>query len=441
MPKVKNTFDSNENLTQIERDLIMEKQRTIKLPFIFSSIIIAAGAVITSTFLRWEWGRSGIYGYVSRNAWDLSFMPPFILIICALLTIVFAVKQKRWSAAFMVIPAFLATGYIISDKLSILDSPGTYLCSLASVTVLVIGIIDLIKLVEWTPKKRKRTLYILVGTIVFIVSIITIRNFITQKSYIWTALHSSDPSRRSKAVIKIKSQKVLASIAKNDRDEWVRLNTIDHINDENLIADLAKDDYSSRVRASAVANLDTAKWQELFAGIVKKDRSSDVRVEAVEKLNAVKWQSLLADVAENDEDDHVKETAVKKVNDQNLLTQIVKNNDTRSIYENALKKISDQNLLRDIVVNGEYSESRAAALEKLDTDEGQQLLIDIVKSECKPYEGELEGWTVVGSDPHVLCKTAISKLNDTKVLTDLAKNNKSEEIQKSAKKRLSELTE
>ena len=102
------------------------------------------------------------------------------------------------------------------------------------------------------------------------------------------------------AILKLKDHDVLVSIIKNDNNEGVRLSAIYRLGSDisqDLLEDIAKHDKASSIRREVVDKLHN---QETIASIAKNDTDQDVRIKAIRKLDPYKWQNLLADIAKND---------------------------------------------------------------------------------------------------------------------------------------------
>jgi hypothetical protein len=98
------------------------------------------------------------------------------------------------------------------------------------------------------------------------------------------ALKSENWERREKAVNKLTDQSVLADVAKNDRNGYVRLVAVKKLTDQSVLADVAKNDEDEYVRDVALGKLTD---QSVLADIAQYEENWDVKKLAADKLSDV----------------------------------------------------------------------------------------------------------------------------------------------------------
>jgi hypothetical protein len=165
----------------------------------------------------------------------------------------------------------------------------------------------------------------------------------------------------------LKDQGVLAEIAKNADEDFIRLEAIKKLTDQNVLAEIAKNDNDSYVRIEAAEKLtELTLAQQVFAGLAKNNNDNTVRRKAVTNLTD---QSILAYVAQNDNDHRIRMDAAEKLIDQTLAQKvfaaIAKYGNSSLVRERAIEKLTDQSILADIAQKNRDSDVRMKAAEKL----------------------------------------------------------------------------
>jgi len=119
------------------------------------------------------------------------------------------------------------------------------------------------------------------------------------------------------AVEKLSDQKILADIAKYDEARTVRLSAIEKLTDQIILAYIAKNDKEEFVRQSAIQNPNLTD-QKLLADIAENDKDGGVRGAALEKLSDQKILMYFVQDKENPD----RWWAIKKLTDQTMLAKI-----------------------------------------------------------------------------------------------------------------------
>jgi HEAT repeat protein len=206
-----------------------------------------------------------------------------------------------------------------------------------------------------------------------------------------------NPHIRARAIEqKLKDQNILAEIAKNDEEEYVRIaamrklnpeqwkellrNSINQdtenvqmaafeiLNDPELAKEVAQSKgkwFSTRLRETAVKKLHD---QEVLAVIAKEDNDWNIRQIAIKKLNEEKWQSLFAGIAANENHPMIQGQVMKKIFDPNILADLAEHAKHPEIRILAVKKLGPKkwrSLLEHLAKNDENDEVRKEAAKKL----------------------------------------------------------------------------
>ena len=155
------------------------------------------------------------------------------------------------------------------------------------------------------------------------------------------------------AAEKLTDPTVLADIAKNARDDWVRKHAIQNMSDQAVLADIAKHDKDGGIRMKAAKKLaDKTLAQKVFAGVVKDEKTHDLyRGDAIECLTD---PTTLTDIKNNDKNWHFRKMAEKQlmVIQPKLaeFTEIGNYEDCRNAIE-VIKKMTDRATLAKIMVD------------------------------------------------------------------------------------------
>ncbi len=198
----------------------------------------------------------------------------------------------------------------------------------------------------------------------------------------------------------VQSCEKLNHIAKNDKDQGIRLTAVKRITDQNTLADIAKIDKNKAIRKTAIGKITD---QSIIADLLKYDDNSH-RFRDV-TFNSITDQNILADVAKNALYNTTRKNAVEKITDQNILSNIANDDKHWSVRKAAVETITDQNILVDIAKNNTEGYCRKAAVEKI---ADQNILAVIAKNDTD--------WSVR--------ITTVKKITDQKLLFDIAKNAK-----------------
>ncbi|MBF0538738.1 MAG: hypothetical protein HQL03_10860 [Nitrospirae bacterium] len=128
------------------------------------------------------------------------------------------------------------------------------------------------------------------------------------------------------------------------------------------------------VRKAAVEKLTD---QKVLADIAKHDKDWSVRAAAHEKLG--NKEEALFEVAKNAMPSKVRKAAVEKLTDQKVLADVAKNDEDWNIPNAAVAKLTDRTMLEDVAKNARYSRVRKAAYYKLGCQWG--VLLEQAKGE------------------------------------------------------------
>ena len=152
---------------------------------------------------------------------------------------------------------------------------------------------------------------------------------------------------------KLNDQVVLADIAKNAKEEWVRdaavrkLNAQEH---KDFLEETAKNDEGLRVRLSAMFALGDpvvpAEFEFHVPRTVMMLPAYWRRKEVVEDIP--QNQAQLAETAKNGKDKGVRITAVKRLTDQAVLADVAKNDKDWLVRLFAMEKLDSQAVLAEL---------------------------------------------------------------------------------------------
>lgn len=263
----------------------------------------------------------------------------------------------------------------------------------------------------------------------------------------------NDPDLRARqaAVEVISDPAVLTEFARTDRswvmrkaaarklaaDDRVRLivlaseEDVGKQTDPQLLAEIARSGAGRRVRRMAVEKIAD---QALLQLIAKNDSDGYVREVATEKLTD---QTALAEIALCDEDYDVSQAAFKKLTDQAALAGIARSDANRGVRRDAVDKLTDPSVLAEIARNDKDMHVRIAAVKRLGNDHPLARIIlasedDVQKQADQAILAEIARRA---EDDNVR-KTAVGKLANPALLEEVAKNDESWEIRRSAAERL-----
>jgi len=214
-------------------------------------------------------------------------------------------------------------------------------------------------------------------------------------------------------------REALIDRAKYGKSDFVRESATNKITDINLLLDLAKTG-SYVTRQLAYKKLGKENCQEAIIDRAKYSKYDYERESAIDKIADI---DLLSDLAKTGKYE-IRQLAYKKLGEENCQEAII----DRAKYskydyerESAIDKIADIDLLSDLAKTGKY-EIRQLAYKKLGEENCQEAIIDRAKNGKSDVER----------------KSAINKLNDIGLLSDLAKTDTNYDIRQVAYKILGE---
>jgi len=215
------------------------------------------------------------------------------------------------------------------------------------------------------------------------------------------------------------SQEAIIDRAKYSKYDYERESAIDKIADIDLLSNLALTGKYD-IRQLAYKKLGKENCREALIDRAKYGKSDFVRESATNKITDI---NLLLDLAKTGS--YVtRQLAYKKLGEENCQEAII----DRAKYskydyerESAIDKIADIDLLSDLAKTGKY-EIRQLAYKKLGEENCQEAIIDRAKNGKSDVER----------------KSAINKLNDIGLLSDLAKTDTNYDIRQVAYKILGE---
>ncbi len=162
------------------------------------------------------------------------------------------------------------------------------------------------------------------------------------------SMDSQDPEARIAAVKEVTDQKVLAKVARKDKDWQVRKYAVERLTDQKELKGIARKDEDSRVRLAAVARL------------------SD--------------QKELARIAQKDKDTTVKSVATMRLTDQQLLTKLATGDDLL-LANIATPRVTDETLLKKVAAKAKFEDLRDYAM-----TQGRQLVWNALSSGFQELE-------------------------------------------------------
>jgi TolA-binding protein len=194
------------------------------------------------------------------------------------------------------------------------------------------------------------------------------------------ALEDEDSYVRTTAVKKLADRIVLAKIAVEDRDYFVRLTAVEKLIDQPLLAKIAVEDESYAVRCAAAENKNLTDLS-LLAKIAVEDTNFIVRNAAARRfinqnsylhtpsalkvVVGAKDQATITRIALEDQDPDIRIVAVDKLTDQAALEKIVAEEKDENIRLAAVGNLTDQTLLAKLAIEDSASLVRAAASRKV----------------------------------------------------------------------------
>jgi hypothetical protein len=224
-----------------------------------------------------------------------------------------------------------------------------------------------------------------------------------------------------RSVEKIKDQETLAKAAQSAPRHEIRVAAMDKLTDQEILADLAKNVALSDVRRQAVVKLTD---QALVAEVAKNDENIAVRTAAVERLTN---QADLADIAKSEKDKDILILVISLLTDQDALAYMTKNYEDWKIRFNAALKLTDQALAQEV-----YSD--VIKYENIGDAKRKQLVEVLTDQKALAYVAKLP--STLSKKIWALRETALGKITDKSVLSDIAKNAEEESVRRAAAEKL-----
>jgi len=170
---------------------------------------------------------------------------------------------------------------------------------------------------------------------------------------------------RREAVDKLTDQAVLADLAKNDAEYYVRWGAVKKITDQAVLTDVAENDKNCYVLLAVAEKLtDQTLAQKVYADLAS-NYVDDVRLRAAEKLtDQTLAQKVYAYLAKNSADDDVRLKAAGKLTDQTLAQKAYADLAKKAADDVRLEaagKLTDQTLAQEIYAEVKKSASSSDA--------------------------------------------------------------------------------
>lgn len=168
-----------------------------------------------------------------------------------------------------------------------------------------------------------------------------------------------DAEVRRTAVLEMSEadQEILATLARGDQDQGVRLVAIARLNDHSLLSELAEAEAEGEIVTALISRRD-----QLLHAAILTIAAIDAGREALTGLTS---QALLADLAERAELPELRLAAVERLADQGLLATLLEKNCGREVAAAALAKIDREDLLERLQSTATGKTTRRAAGDKL----------------------------------------------------------------------------
>jgi uncharacterized DUF497 family protein len=152
-------------------------------------------------------------------------------------------------------------------------------------------------------------------------------------------MEHKDYMMRSVAVKKLTNQAVLARIAVEDENRFVRHDAVNTLTDQSQLAKIVVEHKDYKMRLAAVEKLNN---QSLLKKIAMEAKNLEIRCAAVKRLTD---QELLVRLAMKAEFLEIRIAAIGNIKDQVLLRQWVENKPQAAIRQAAVKQIMDDGFL------------------------------------------------------------------------------------------------
>lgn len=159
-------------------------------------------------------------------------------------------------------------------------------------------------------------------------------------------LNNQDSSIRLANVGRLTDQNALAQIIRESNNPAICTRAIERLNDQAILAEVVLSDIDYNSRRTAFGRITD---QNAFARIIRESNDPIFSRTAIEQLND---QALLATVALSDVDLNSRRGAVDKLADQIQLTRVVREANEFTVFSRALARMNDhQDVLVDIARN------------------------------------------------------------------------------------------
>jgi hypothetical protein len=195
----------------------------------------------------------------------------------------------------------------------------------------------------------------------------------------------SDPAIRAVAVRELDAEetRILAEIARGDRDPSVRRLAIKKLNDPHLLREIAQSDTEIKLRrlaaeraaslwvalAVAATSLDEAKSafaalheEKDFADVARRSPVDEVRTLALAQVSDPR---VLADFARQTSDPQARQTAMDRIDHALTLRGLAIDDQRRDIALTALERLNDAESLQDVAQKAKLKAVRTRAKRKL----------------------------------------------------------------------------
>jgi hypothetical protein len=189
-------------------------------------------------------------------------------------------------------------------------------------------------------------------------------------------LYSGCGSHTMNVIKETNDQTLLAKIATENEDRWIRQAAVEKITDQTLLKKFATEDKYENVRIAAVNNIID---QVVINNIVTHDADERVQVAAVKKLTD---QRMLAKFAIENINLNIRCAAVKNLYDQEVLKKIATGKDYTFIRVVAVNNLTDQTLLKKFATEDKEPSVREAAVGRI-TD--QEFLINLATNQTDHF--------------------------------------------------------
>jgi hypothetical protein len=153
---------------------------------------------------------------------------------------------------------------------------------------------------------------------------------------------------RYKAVLKIRNQKKLQFISKNDTHPIVIHAAIGNIVDINFLVDLIKNVKDKEDREYAIRRICELKdpATNILLDIAKNHISTETRIFAIKHISD---DTILKNFAINDANSIIRTVALEKITDQLIIVELLKDSQDENFQLVGLKKLTDKRLIFEIL--------------------------------------------------------------------------------------------